>query len=150
MSLPKQELHTHCITVITEKLLTVNNDLKQLKKSSESDSKSAMGDKYETSTELINQERNKLESVKTELLSQIDLLKKVKKNKSSHEIGFGSLVKTENGYFYFSIPLGMFNFKNERVACISLKSPIALNMIGKQAGDVYQFNAKSIKIIEVY
>ena len=145
----KEQLHLFCIDLIKVKLNTVNEDLKQLKISSESDSKSAMGDKYETSTELINQERNKLESVKSQLLDQISLLDKVKSLKTSENISFGHLVNTTNGYFYFSVPLGIIEFESQRVACISLKSPIAQSLLNQKTGDSVSFNGRSIDVLEV-
>ena len=145
----KEQLHTFIQDLLKVRLTTVDKDLKQLKISSESDSKSAMGDKYETSTELINQERNKLESVKSELLNQIALLDKVKSMKPSSTIAFGHLIKTSNGYFYFTVPLGVIEFEKQRVACISLKSPIAQILMDKKEGDIISFNGQSINIIEL-
>ncbi len=145
----KDQLHLFCLESLHAKLSTVDQDLKQLKISSESDSKSAMGDKYETSTELINQERNKLESVKGQLLDQIALLDKVKEMKPSDKVAFGNLVKTSNGYFYFSVPLGIIEFEKQRVACISLKSPIAQSLLDKKMGESFTFNGRVIEVIEV-
>ena len=145
----KDQLHLFCIESLKAKLSTVDQDLKQLKISSESDSKSAMGDKYETSTELINQERNKLETVKGQVLTQIALLDKVKEMKPSDKIAFGNLVKTSNGYFYFSVPLGIIEFEKQRIACISLQSPIAKSLMDKMTGDKVTFNGREIEILEI-
>lgn len=107
-----------------------------------------MGDKYETSTELINQERNKLESVKSKWSSHLITINKIDLN-PKNQVTFGSLVKTSINYLFISVPLGLVNFDELKIACVSIKSPIAQELLNKKVGDFISLNGKKIKILEI-
>src|SRR5690606_33924894 len=66
-------------------------------------------------------------------LGLIDLTAKPEK------AAFGSLVTTENLYFFISIGLGLLQYQQQSVLCISAQSPVAMSIIGKGLGDSFIF-----------
>ena len=74
-------------------------------RASSNDTKSSMGDKYETGREMLQQEINNLQVQLNEILKQKDFLKTVLP-KPSDKSEKGAIVKTEKGLFFISVSLG--------------------------------------------
>lgn len=117
-------------------------------RASNNDTKSSMGDKYETSREMLQQEINHLQLQLNEQLKSQQILKIIQTNPHKM-VGLGSLVQTENGLFYISISLGELRFEDEKIYIISNESPIAKAMQGKKSGEIFIVNnlKQSIKNI---
>lgn len=117
-------------------------------RASSNDTKSSMGDKYETGREMLQQEINNLQVQLNEVLKQQDFLKTILV-KSSDKAEKGAIVKTEKGLFFISVSLGEITFENQKIICISPESPLAKAMNGKQKGEVFSLNNTSQKIEEI-
>lgn len=117
-------------------------------RASSNDTKSSMGDKYETGREMLQQEINNLQVQLNEVLKQKDFLKTVlpKPNDKAEK---GAIVKTEKGLFFISVSLGEIKIDSEKIICISPESPLAKAMNGKQKGEVFSLNNMSQKIFEI-
>lgn len=122
-------------------------------RASNNDTKSSMGDKYETGREMLQQEINNLQVQLNEVLKQQDFLKtsfdKLRMTKKFDKAEKGAIVKTEKGLFFISVSLGEINFDNQKIICISPESPLAKAMNGKQKGDVFSLNNMSQKIVDI-
>lgn len=122
-------------------------------RASNNDTKSSMGDKYETGREMLQQEINNLQVQLNEVLKQQDFLKtsfdKLRMTKKFDKAEKGAIVKTEKGLFFISVSLGEINFDNQKIICISPESPLAKAMNGKQKGEVFSLNNMSQKIVDI-
>ena len=120
-------------------------------RASNNDTKSSMGDKYETGREMLQQEINNLQVQLNEVLKQQGFLKtsfdKLRMTKKFDKAEKGAIVKTEKGLFFISVSLGEINFDNQKIICISPESPLAKAMNGKQKGDVFSLNNINQKIL---
>ena len=120
-------------------------------RASSNDTKSSMGDKYETGREMLQQEINNLQTQLNEVLKQQDFLKtsfdKLRMTKKFDKAEKGAIVKTERGLFFISVSLGEITFENQKIICISPESPLAKAMNGKQKGDVFSLNNMNQKIL---
>lgn len=114
-------------------------------RASNNDTKSSMGDKYETGREMLQQEINNLQVQLNEVLKQQDFLKTILA-KPSDKAEKGAIVKTERGLFFISVSLGEIIFENQKIICISPESPLAKAMNGKQKGGVFSLNNMNQKI----
>lgn len=108
-------------------------------RASSNDTKSSMGDKYETGREMLQQEINNLQIQLNEVLKQQDFLKTILV-KSSDKAEKGAVVKTEKGLFFISVSLGEIIFENKKIICISPESPLAKAMHGKKKDEVFSLN----------
>jgi len=113
------------------------------------DTKSSMGDKYETSREMIQQEINRLHMQLHEVLKQQEFLKTIVV-KSFDKADKGAVVKTEKGVFFISVSLGEITFENQKLICISPESPLAIAMKGKRKDEIFSLNKMNQKIVEIY
>ena len=115
-------------------------------RASNNDTKSSMGDKYETGREMLQQEINNLQTQLNEVLKQQGFLKTIL-IKPSEKAEKGAIVKTERGLFFISVSLGEVTFENQKIICISPESPLAKAMNGKQKGEVFSLNNINQKIL---
>ena len=108
-------------------------------RASNNDTKSSMGDKYETGREMLQQEINNLQVQLNEILKQRDFLKTVlpKPNDKAEK---GAIVKTEKGLFFISVSLGEIKIDNQKIICISPESPLAKAMFGKKKSEIFSIN----------
>ena len=117
-------------------------------RASSNDTKSSMGDKYETGREMLQQEINNLQVQLNEILKQKDFLKTVLP-KPSDKAEKGAIVKTERGLFFISVSLGEVTIENQKIICISPESPLAKAMNGKQKGEAFSLNNMSQRIVDI-
>ena len=118
-------------------------------RASNNETKSSMGDKYETTREMVQQEINNLQLQLNENLKAQSVLKTL--SVSTHEkIQPGSLVETNNGYFYIAISLGDLVFNNKKIFLISPESPLAKAMMGKLENEEFILNNIKQKIIKIW
>lgn len=141
----------YLLRLIKEKLSEKIENFEKLiseTRASSNDTKSSMGDKYETGREMLQQEINNLQVQLNEILKQKDFLKTVlpKPNDKAEK---GAIVKTEKGLFFISVSLGEIKIVTEKIICISPESPLAKAMNGKQKGEVFSLNNMSQKIVEI-
>ena len=130
------------LEIINQKISEKIQKLEQLiaeTRASNNDTKSSMGDKYETSREMLQQEINNLQIQLNEHLKSQQILKNIQPN--PHKIvTLGSLVETEKGMFFIAISLGEITFSQEKVFVISTESPLAKAMNGKKTGESFVVN----------
>lgn len=133
--------------IIAEKIQNFEKLIDETR-ASNNDTKSSMGDKYETGREMLQQEINNLQVQLNEVLKQRDFLKTIPV-KNSVKAEKGALVTTEKGRFFISVSLGEISEGLQKIICISPESPLAKAMNGKQKGEVFSLNAMTQKIIDI-
>lgn len=144
----KQELLNITKAILAEKIRNLENLISETRISN-NDTKSSMGDKYETGREMLQQEINNLQIQLNEVLKQQDFLKTIL-IKNSERAEKGAVIKTEKGLFYISVSLGEIIFENQKIFCISPESPLAKALNGKQKKDFFYVNNISQTILEIW
>jgi len=87
-----------------------------------------------------------LEKAMTEFLA----LEKIDAKNEMNKVGFGSLVITKDQKIFISIGIGKLIVENENYLAVSLMVPLSQSIVGKQKGDVAEFNGKKIEILDVF
>lgn len=142
---------TELIKLISQKLSGKIQNFEKLiaeTRASNNDTKSSMGDKYETGREMLQQEINNLQVQLNEVLKQQDFLKTII-IKGSDKAEKGAIVKTERGLFFISVSLGEITFENQKIICISPESPLAKAMNAKLKGEAFSLNNMNQKIVDL-
>ena len=136
------QMKSELLEIIHQKISEKIQKLEQLiaeTRASNNDTKSSMGDKYETSREMLQQEINNLQIQLNEHLKSQKILKNI--NPNPHKVvTLGSLVETEKGKFFIAISLGELSFNQEKIFVISAESPLAKAMNGKKTGESFVVN----------
>lgn len=126
----------------------LESDLMSLQSSLLNESKSSMGDKYETSREMITQEINKVQRQLNEWKLNQHSIRTIDFS-TTIKIKTGSLVRSDNTWYFIIISLGKINFNQIDVYCISPVSPVGQSLIGLQTGDTFQQQGKIQLIHEI-
>ena len=140
----KMEILALVKTKVEEKILYLENLIADTR-SSNNDTKSSMGDKYETGREMLQQEINRLQNQANVFIQQRDFLKKISTHENS-KVETGTLVETDKGWFYLSVSLGEFQFEGKKIFAISPETPLAIAMLNKKVGDNIVVNQMQQKI----
>jgi transcription elongation GreA/GreB family factor len=137
------------IEAIDEKAAIVKNEIQLAIESRDNETKSNVGDKYETTREMMQLEieKNMVQLNKYEL--QKNELLKINPLRKNSKVEFGSLVFTSGGNYFISIGLGKIDIENEAVYCISLISPIGKALQNKKEGEKISFQGKEIFISKI-
>lgn len=125
-------------TRIIEKIQKFEN-LIESTRASNNDTKSSMGDKYETGREMLQQEINNLQRQLNETLSQQTLLQKINAEPCT-KVQNGALVQTDKGLFYIAVAVGELILDNQKVITISPESPLAKSMTALSKGQSFSLN----------
>ena len=144
----KMEILALVKTKVEEKILYLENLIADTR-SSNNDTKSSMGDKYETGREMLQQEINRLQNQANVFIQQRDFLKKISTHENS-KVKAGTLVETDKGWFYLSVSLGEFQFEGKKIFAISPETPLAIAMLNKKVGDNIVVNQMQQKIKSIY
>ena len=140
------------LEIINQKISEKIQKLEQLiaeTRASNNDTKSSMGDKYETSREMLQQEINNLQIQLNEHLKSQQILKNIQPNPHK-TVTLGSLVETEKGMFFVAISLGELSFNQEKIFVISAESPLAKALSGKKTGESFVINNLQQTIKNIY
>lgn len=108
-------------------------------RASNNDTKSSMGDKYETGREMLQQEINNLQRQLNEVLNQQAVLHKITSD-SSEKVQNGALVKTNKGLFYVAASMGEIVYEKQKIMTVSAESPLVKAMFGKKMGETFTIN----------
>lgn len=143
----KTELYQFIENQIEDKINYLNHLIEDLR-ASNSDTKSSMGDKYETSREMIQQEITRIQNQLNEILVQQEFFLKIKilENKT---IGLGSYIETSMGNFCIACSFGEIMFENKKIFILSSQTPLAKKIMGKTESDSFEMNKKTFQIFKV-
>ncbi|MEZ5017907.1 MAG: hypothetical protein R2800_12690 [Flavipsychrobacter sp.] len=149
MSNIKELLHKICSEHIATTIQEIEAAIDERREAIKSDTKSSMGDKYETSREMlqqdINMNLNRLSKVQVEEV----VLQRIDSETTTTIVTEGSLVYTNNGNFYVAISAGKLNIDGAIFYAISLSSPIGMQLKGKKEGDSFSLNNRDYNIKQI-
>ncbi|WP_312343448.1 hypothetical protein [Chryseobacterium binzhouense] len=143
----KQEIIDVLHQKTTEKIQGLEKLIDETR-ASNNDTKSSMGDKYETGREMLQQQINNLQIQLNEVMKQQAFLKSIVA-KSSQKVEKGAVVSTERGVFFISVSLGEITLNDYKIMCISPESPLAKAMNGKSVNDIFTLNNVKHTIINI-
>ena len=145
----KESLFNVCTNYIEARIASAQHAINNAIESSNDDTKSSAGDKYETGREMMQQEidrnRKQLEEAKKQklILEQIDPLQYF------DVVQQGSLVKTNFGSFYIAISCGQVQLDGLIFFAISAVSPIGKKLFRQKKGYKFDFNGKTFIIEDI-
>ena len=146
--LTKEQVLHQCRATVEDRTKALQAELEKVKASAQEETKSSMGDKYETGREMMMQESNKLNERLEVLLRQTAALSAMD-GEAHAVVKSGSLVQTDQGIYFISVALGVLEIKKVKVFVVSPVAPLVRELIGKAEGDVIQFNGRKQRILSV-
>lgn len=145
----KRKLFYLCQQNIEGKINVIEERLKAIKDSRDNETKSSVGDKYETGRAMMHLEEENMR-VQLSLANKIrQELLKINIERKFDSIEPGSLVSTSNGDYFISVGIGPLSLDSKIFYCISIKSPMGNELRNKSVGDEFEFNGKRISVEEI-
>ncbi|MFZ4263470.1 GreA/GreB family elongation factor [Sphingobacterium sp. HJSM2_6] len=148
MVLDKSLIHSACLVKIENRIHEITTGINLANESLISDTKSSMGDKYETSREMAQQDLTRLQNQLKQAESDLQILKQLS-NEVSGQIRLGNLVVTDEHIYYLAISIGQVEVNGHKIMVISAKSPIGMELIGTRVGDKISFQKRNIEILKI-
>ena len=137
--------------ILNDKISTLNKDINSLKESQKNDTKSSMGDKYETGRAMIQLELEKYHSRLINNKEMLSILLKINPKLKTETIQSGSLIQTNHGWFFISIGIGKVRLENKtEVIVLSPISPLGKMFLNKSKNEAFDFQKRQYQIIEAY
>ena len=143
---------TEILQIIQDKLSEKIGTLERMiaeTRASNNETKSSMGDKYETSREMVQQEINNIQLQLNENLRAKNSLKLITTN-PHQTIGVGSLVEIDKVLFYIAVSLGEIIFNEKKIFVISTESPLGNVLLGHKTGEEISLNNLKQKILKIW
>ena len=145
----KQELHKICSLTVEEKIKSVQERLASLNEAMKNETKSSVGDKYETGRAMIQNEKEQLMKQLSKSLELRTKLQQINPSKKPDKVALGSLVVCNSGSYYISVGIGKIVLDKQAYFAISVISPIGKLLLNKKIGDEVFFREKKISIMEL-
>jgi transcription elongation GreA/GreB family factor len=136
----KPQLYAACVTATEQRIRTIRETLDALAEAKNNETKSSVGDKYETGRAMLQIEEEKGQRQLLEALQTRQVLESIDPDQSSATVRVGSLVRTDRGNYYVAIGIGKVVLDGEAYYCVSVEAPLVRAMLGKQVGDEVAFN----------
>ena len=144
----KKRILEHVRTVLANRLSEAIASHDSLLKDRDGESKSSVGDKYETGREMIQAELERSARYIEEIRSQINLIEDLT-DQTLDTVQLGALVTTNHGKFLLSTSIGRVDLDGDQVFLISPVSPIASTLLDKKRGDQVTLNGREYRILSV-
>lgn len=146
----KDQIQEECLRILNEKIKSLQKNLSELRNSLENETKSSAGDKYETGREMLAAEQAGISSQLDELLKQKAILQSVLQRPTANLVMLGSLVETNRGFIFVSVPIGQVSVQGQVVYVISPHSPLGMKLLGLKKDHILEVNTSIFRIKEIY
>ena len=145
----KADVVQHIHNLLKTRQSFLESELKSLRNVVAGETKSSMGDKYETSRAQAHLEIEKLAKRFQDTSNLLTMLRKAELPTSNNSVGFGNLVKTSNGVYFIGFGLGKINVGDSVVFAVSAASPIAKLMLNKKPSEAITINGNPLVIEQI-
>jgi transcription elongation GreA/GreB family factor len=145
----KLQLYQYLLTQLDEKIARAQSAMASAREARDSETKSSVGDKYETGRAMMQTEMAQQEVQLQKALQLKAELSRVNMEKKYTVAEFGSLVLTNRGSYFICIGAGQIKGIEGTHYAISPASPIGQLLLGKKAGDTFRLQGGDYLILDL-
>ncbi len=146
----KESLLTLCIEKVQLRIDTTRSAIRLLQQSANEETKSSVGDKYETGRAMAQLEIEKLGTQLIDARAQLVALQSISVDQKSTAVQLGSVAVTSQGKFYMSVSIGDLDLSGEHYFAISPRTPLGQKLIGCVEGNSFVLNGKTFELSKVF
>ncbi|MHC8949948.1 GreA/GreB family elongation factor [Sphingobacterium hungaricum] len=144
----KEKLKQICLDLTEKRIQEIEVGIASAQEAIFSDTKNSAGDKYETSREMLQQDLTRFENQLSLAKEDYAVLSNLESSPNKL-IGLGSLIETDQGFFYIAVGIGKVMLDDATYYAISPQSPLAKEFLGKKKGNKVNFNQKEFSVKEI-
>lgn len=148
--LNKTSLKDHCTALIQDRIEVVVKGMADAQMAANEETKSSVGDKYETARAMNQLEKDMLGRQLAENKKELSAMMEIDITGTHDSVKPGSLIRSSQMYFFILGGLGKMSFEGETVFVISPNAPLAISLMGKKKGDEIEFNRQKMEILELF
>lgn len=145
----KNKAYTTLLGLVEAKMLSAQQAIDSAIESRDNETKSSVGDKYETGRAMMQLEQQRNEVQLAKALKLKSDLKQITIDKSFEQVNPGALVICDDFIYFISIGLGKILVEDQKVYAISLDSPLGKKLQGKKVGEEVVIKEKKILIKQI-
>lgn len=145
----KNILLVKCREYVESRIATAQQAKDDAQAAANEESKSSVGDKYETGRSMMQIEGEKAAHQLAEALKLKNILDRLLPGARSEKVIVGSLVITDANKVFIAIGIGKLNVDNDEVLVVAPTSPLGKVLMGHSANDRVFFNNVTMIIREV-
>ncbi len=145
----KQKIFNRIIQLLDQQIQTAESAIASAIESRDNETKSSVGDKYETGRAMMQLEQQKGEVQLAKAITLKKTVEQINLEQNFDAARFGALVHTTNGIFFLSIGMGKVKVAEEVILVISMSSPIGQLILGKRKGEQFIFQKREITILAI-
>lgn len=147
----KVSLHQVCFERIDQSIAQASRAMEEAQNAANQETKSSVGDKYETGRAMMQLEKEKYAQQLAQAQNLRQQLEQLDNPQStSLHIQRGTLLRSNEGWYYLSVSLGKIILDGKTVFVLSAASPLGQVLLGKKIGDKILFQGRSIHILELW
>lgn len=136
--------------LLNEKIAALQQQANELQQSIAAETKSSVGDKYETGRAMLHLEQEKNNHHIREAQDQRTMLQHLERHSLSEKIVPGSLVKTNKGWFFISGAFGKISLEEGMIMAISPVSPLGKSLLNRTVADTVKVLEATYTIEAIY
>jgi hypothetical protein len=150
-TLDKTKILQEAFSHFSQKLKDLESHIKTVQDAANQESKSSVGDKYETGRAMAQNEVFMLKTQFEGLRIEVEKLGSLLQSDPKETAGSGSLVKTTQGQFLLGPALGKWKSEHDGIFyLISLDAPLGHALQGKRKGETFEVNQRTDKIKDIF
>lgn len=146
----KTSLKETAISRLQERVLHASTAMAEAQLAANSEDKSTVGDKHETSRSMALLDREIHARQLDAAHKDLTIAQHTEVNNLFPSINAGTFVETDNGNYFFLTGIGSIQTDYGTIFFLSINSPIGKLFLSKKTGDVVFFNGKNIRIENVF
>ena len=134
---------------VESRMATAKESMDNAQEAANEESKSSVGDKYETGRAMMQIEREKAAQQWEEALKLKHVLDQLPLTTGGEKIGLGSLIITNSKKIFISIGIGKLTMDGEEFLVVAPTSPLGKALLGLKKNDQLTFNKEKIIVLEI-
>lgn len=146
----KQRLKQFAADLIAQRIASAQAAVDNAQQAANSEEKSSAGDKYETSRAMGHLEKDMHSRQLAGAMAEMNALQGIPVQTLCNKVAPGAVVITGQATFFLSAGLGKQPVDGQDIFFLSPKAPLAVLLLHKTAGAQFQFNGRSVTILDLY
>jgi hypothetical protein len=134
---------------IDSRIATAKQSMSDAQEAANEESKSSVGDKYETGRAMMQIERDKAAQQLDEAFKLKAVLDHISLENVSEKVILGSLVITNSKKIFISIGIGKLMIEGEDFLVVAPLSPLGKMLMGLKVNDQITFNKEQLTILQI-
>ena len=146
----KEQLYKMCIAYVQGRINDARQSIEDAQDSSDEDTKSSAGDKYETGRAMGHLQKDMHTRQLAEWTKELTALQALPIEPLSTSGRPGAFLQAADISFFISAGLGRQSIDGQTILFLSPQAPLAMSLQAKTAGDSIIFNGEKMVIREVF